>query len=159
MGFIEAIKSCFKKYVSIKGRAPRSEYWYFTLFLVLLGIAAGTLDVLIFGIQTLDSTSGGPIEVITSLATLIPSITVAVRRLHDINKSGFYICLTLAGIIIGFIAVFTMTSSAGVIIGVAIGIVSVLWYLWWMIKPSDPGPNRFGPNPFNETEDLAEVFE
>jgi len=66
--FFEAIKVCLTKYVDGKGRASRSEYWYFALFTFLIGVATGGLgDVLL----------------------LLPSITVAVRRLHDIGKSAW----------------------------------------------------------------------
>ena len=157
MSFIDAVKSCFRKYISISGRAPRSEYWWFTLFLLLLGLVAMLLDTALFNSPAFDET--GPIENLANLATFIPSITVAVRRLHDINKSGFYIFMPLVGIAVGFFAAFSLTSSAGVIIGFIIGLVAILWFLWWMIKPSDPDPNRFGPNPFNENERLEEVFE
>ena len=76
VSFGEAIKVCFSKYATFSGRASRSEYWYFFLFSFLLGLIP-------------------VINYIAALALLIPSLAVAVRRLHYIGKSGwwYFICL------------------------------------------------------------------
>jgi len=66
--FVEAIKVCLTKYIDAKGRASRSEYWYFALFTFLLGIVTGG---------------------VSEIFVLLPSLTVAVRRLHDIGRSGW----------------------------------------------------------------------
>ncbi|NKK45786.1 DUF805 domain-containing protein [Rhizobium leguminosarum] len=78
MGFGQAISSYFKKYVDFTGRASRSEFWFSTLFVVLVSIALYLVD------RT--ATLNG----IWSLATLLPSITMATRRFHDINRSGWH---------------------------------------------------------------------
>ena len=77
MSFGEAIKSVFSKYAVFSGRARRSEYWYFALFYFLVGLALDCIPFLNF------------LSFIWILAMLIPSITVSVRRLHDIGKSGW----------------------------------------------------------------------
>ena len=75
----EAVKTCFKKYFDFKGRASRSEYWYFVLFLVI-GYAIGIgLSFVAFPFAFL---LGAFV-----IAIIIPWISVAVRRLHDINRS------------------------------------------------------------------------
>ena len=88
-----------KKYVVFSGRASRKEYWMFFLFTVIFSIVAIVLDnVLGIAIQGL---SYGPIYIIYALATLLPSLAVTVRRLHDIEKSGGYIFVALIPIVGG----------------------------------------------------------
>jgi uncharacterized membrane protein YhaH (DUF805 family) len=76
--FWDAIKVCLTKYVDAKGRASRSEYWYFALFTFLLDLATGGF---------------------AAILTLLPSITVSVRRLHDIGKSGWALLWILLPVI------------------------------------------------------------
>lgn len=84
MSFSDAIKTCFRKYADFNGRARRSEYWYFCLFLV----AAEMVLSLIFK-------SDSFIFRLFSAAVLLPGLGVEVRRLHDIGKSGWFILLSL----------------------------------------------------------------
>src|SRR5262245_60667493 len=86
MGFGEAISSGFSHYVKFDGRAPRSEFWYWILFVVILQIIAQIVDALI-GIPAL--------EAIVSLGLLLPGISVSIRRLHDIDRTGWWILLSL----------------------------------------------------------------
>ncbi|MGO4115173.1 DUF805 domain-containing protein [Rhizobium ruizarguesonis] len=92
MGFGQAISSYFKKYVDFSGRASRSEFWFSALFVVLVSIVLYLVD------RT--ATLNG----IWSLATFLPSIAMAARRFHDINRSGWH---QLLGVLapIGTIAV------------------------------------------------------
>ncbi len=76
MKFEESIKICFNKYADFKGRAIRSEYWWFALFTFLVGIVLGQFS------QVASS--------LFSLATMIPSLAVGARRLHDTNRSGWW---------------------------------------------------------------------
>ena len=81
MNFSAAISACFTKYADFNGRAGKPEYWWFSLFLLLVS-AAGT--VLSHGAAAL-----------VSLATLVPSLAVAARRLHDTDRSGWWQLLWL----------------------------------------------------------------
>lgn len=84
MTFSESIETCFKKYSQGRGRASRSEYWYFYLFSVLVSLG---LEVLV-----LESNNSVLITLFVNLiglAILIPEWTAAVRRLHDTNRSGW----------------------------------------------------------------------
>ena len=112
MKFGEAISSGFSNYVTFTGRASRSEYWYWTLFVTLASIVLQILDIAL-GALVLNS--------IFSLATLLPGIAVAVRRLHDVNKSGWWLLL-----------VFT--------------VIGIFVILYWMIKKSDYGENNYAYN-------------
>jgi uncharacterized membrane protein YhaH (DUF805 family) len=76
MTFGESIATCFKKYGEIKGRASRSEYWWFILFIILGSIATSFVHNIASGLFT--------------LAIVVPSIAVATRRLHDTDRSGWW---------------------------------------------------------------------
>jgi len=114
MNFVQAISSGFSNYVTFRGRAIRSEYWYWVLFTVIGTIVAGIIDNLI-GITVIDSLFG--------LATILPSLAVAVRRLHDLDRTGWWILLGLIPLI-GWI-------------------ILIIWYC----SRGTVGPNRFGSDP------------
>jgi len=88
MGFGQAISDGFANYFNFSGRASRPAYWYFVLFLVVGGILTGALDMALFGAESL-----GPVNGLFTLATLIPSLSVSVRRLHDIGRTGWWLLL------------------------------------------------------------------
>ncbi|MGA2640368.1 MAG: DUF805 domain-containing protein [Spirochaetia bacterium] len=110
-----------KKYVVFRGRASRKEYWMFVLFTVIFGIVAAVLDN-VLGIA-IAGLSYGPIYIIYALATLLPSLAVTVRRLHDIEKSGGYIFVAL------------------------IPIVGSIWLLVLVCTKGSVGTNAFGEDP------------
>ncbi len=92
MTFGEAISTCFNKYATFDGRAPRSEYWWFALFTFLVSSALGLVN---------DTLSG-----LFSLGVLLPSLAVGARRLHDIDKSAWFLLLWLIPIIGWIILIF-----------------------------------------------------
>jgi uncharacterized membrane protein YhaH (DUF805 family) len=101
MGFKEAISYGFRNYVGFNGRAARSEYWFWTLFILLLYIVAVLLDLTVFG---LFNNTGVPIMIwLAILATLLPTLAVSARRLHDVDRTGWWALLIVPGIIWGFL--------------------------------------------------------
>jgi len=108
MDFQTSIKTCFNKYAVFSGRASRSEFWFFVLFGFLGGIITAIIDVMILGFPAEES---GPINLIFSIALIIPSISVTARRLHDINKSGWWQLLWLT--IIGGILLIIWNATEG----------------------------------------------
>lgn len=92
IGFGEAVKSFFKQYARFSGRATRREYWFVVLFNVIVSVAISAVGGLIFerAVATLSS--------IWSLATLVPTLALTWRRLHDSGKSGLWWLLNLTGI-------------------------------------------------------------
>ena len=89
MGFGDAISSGFRNYVRFEGRASRSEFWYWTLFAILVAIVT----------QIIDAVIGMPLtNIITSLGLLLPGLAVAARRLHDIDRTALWLLLILTGI-------------------------------------------------------------
>lgn len=120
MNFIEATKSSLKNYARFSGRAPRSEYWYFYL-LYFAVVGAGTLvDRLVFPeLFAFKKLGMGYTHVLCSLALIIPSFSVSIRRLHDSGKSGWWWFIFLT----------------------VIGIIPLMYWSW---RKGDPGPNRYG---------------
>ena len=99
MDFQTSIKTCFKKYADFSGRASRSEFWWFELFLLIGGIVTMIIDIMMLGYTFEDD---GPIQIIFAVVTFLPVIAVGARRLHDINRSGWWqlLYITLIGIIL-----------------------------------------------------------
>jgi len=129
----------FKKYADFQGRARRSEYWLFWLFCFIVGLVIGVLRLATGGMEAMQSgrlDAMGVVNLLFSLAVLIPSLAVAFRRLHDTNRSAWWILIAFIPIL-GWIAL-------------------IVFYL----LPGTPGPNRFGPDPKSPltSGDTAEVF-
>ena len=85
MSFLDAIKSGFRNYANFKGRAGRSEYWWWVLFTVLVEAAA--------------SGFGDALGCLVTIALLLPSIAVGVRRMHDTNHRGWWILFPIVNLI------------------------------------------------------------
>jgi uncharacterized membrane protein YhaH (DUF805 family) len=96
-GFVDAIKICFSKYVDFNGRASRPEYWWFFLFSFIVSILTMALPI---------------VSLIAALAFFLPSLAVAVRRLHDIDKSGWWLLLLLLPLV-GFIVLIVFLCQGG----------------------------------------------
>ena len=90
-----SIKTCFKKYADFSGRASRSEFWWFELFLLIGAIVAIIIDIMMLGYTFEDD---GPIQIIFAVVTFLPVIAVGARRLHDINRSGWWQLIAFTGI-------------------------------------------------------------
>ena len=99
MDFGTSIKTCFSKYAVFSGRASRSEFWWFVLFGLIGGVVTAVIDVMILGYS---AEAYGPINIIFTVITFLPYLAVGARRLHDINRSGWWqlITLTVIGIIL-----------------------------------------------------------
>lgn len=165
MGFTDAVKTCLtKKYVTFSGRAARPEYWWFALFVFLGGIVFGLLDRMFFG------TSFGPgghqatriFAPLFQLATLLPFLAAGWRRMHDTGRPGWLLLLPLL-VTLGLSLIFAggmlgMMSGgpAPMMPGFGLGGLTVIWLIqlalfvlvvWWLTRPSQPGPNDYGPQP------------
>lgn len=150
MGFLEANKACFRKYFVMSGRARRAEYWWWILGVFCWGIVAFVADWAVFGY----SEEPGPIQAIINLMVLAPGLCVFVRRLHDTGRSGWYFWTPIAGAAAGiaFGAIFGPSLGQSASIGVGLIIIApILLSIWWLTRPSEPGPNRYGPNPLEVT--------
>ncbi len=137
-----AIKTCFSKYAVFSGRAARSEYWYFGLFTFLVCIAIMVLSLVVAAMGNGSGLTVGiargfaflgiffmPIAAY-GLVVLLPSLSVTVRRFHDLGVSGWFLLLfmVLACIpVINFLA----------------GLAQLIWFC----MPGTSGDNKYGPNP------------
>ncbi|RQR49382.1 DUF805 domain-containing protein [Burkholderia sp. Bp9002] len=122
MNFTDAIQSVFNQYARFDGRARRAEYWYFALLTFFVSIAC-QLVTMVDGNATTIALLLSIVAALISLALIVPSISVTVRRLHDIGRSGWFLLIAL------------------------IPIVGSIILLVWMCSRGNDGPNRFGPDP------------
>jgi uncharacterized membrane protein YhaH (DUF805 family) len=125
MNFIGAVRTGFENYANFSGRATRPEYWYWVLFAFLTGMVSGLLDGYFFGIRDVNDT--GPVMTVMRLMLMIPGLSVSVRRLHDIDKSGWWF-------LIGFT------------------IIGMIPLVYWFCKEGDDRINRFGAPPVENTK-------
>lgn len=153
MSFMESIKTCFKKYATFKGRARRSEYWWFWILPYIVSCCSSYLvkwkldqraeiegqiaealfdqekqDALLAQAASVDSTFStcGIILVILTLVLLLPSLAVLCRRLHDTGRSGWIILLN-------FIPV--------------VNFVTLIMTFIFTLLDSKPEANKYGPSP------------
>lgn len=121
MDFTQAVKTCLNKFAAFDGRARRSEYWYFFLIYMLVQVAAAIVEGIL----------GLPLSLILSLVLLLPTLAVNVRRLHDLEKSGWWYLL------------------------VFVPLIGALVLLYWATRKGTPGPNRFGEDPLGDAGPYA----
>ena len=105
MNFVESVKHGMTHYVDFGGRAGRAEYWWFTLFVFVVNVIAAFLGLL---------------GILASVALLVPTIAVQVRRLHDVGKSGWWLLILV------------------------VPLIGVIVIAWWSMLASQPGANAWG---------------
>ncbi|MFG1347473.1 DUF805 domain-containing protein [Xanthobacter autotrophicus DSM 431] len=137
MTFTAAVRSCLSQYATFTGRAPRSEFWWFWVFTLVVEVAAVFLGGLLFA-GSVREVAMGPgmssmhgfyvyafpnwLSGVVHLALILPSLAVAVRRLHDVGRSGWWL-------LIAFIP------------------LGVFVLLFWWVQPSQREPNAHGLPP------------
>lgn len=177
-----------KRYAQFSGRSRRKEYWMFVLFILLVNLgfvalmfAAGGASIFA-AMSSPDPTTmmagAGIVAIIYglsllfSLAILIPWLAVHVRRLHDTDRSGWWLLTPIVpyfGILIfSFGSVFLLDGRFGDHASLGLGIVVLLCSLAWLVcsivlivfmcLDGTPGPNRFGADPKQTSGDLESVF-
>lgn len=161
MTFMEAVKSCFSKYADFSGRARRSEFWFFYLFTILVSFGFTILTA--FDIATglpLFTILGG----LASLALILPSLAVSVRRLHDTGRSGWqlvfwYLVPWLLVIPVAILAGLGGALAGGDPTSTAIAIIAALGLAFllplagaivlfvYFVSDTKPEDNKYGPSP------------
>ena len=129
MTFLESIETVYEQYATFSGRATRSEYWWFALFIFIVNLICGV------GIAYPFETGGysnasfwGVVYIIFLLANILPSLALQVRRLHDTGNSGWWILIALAPYIGTLVLlIFSLIESQG--------------------------DNEYGPNPISEEDE------
>ncbi|MDD7911402.1 MULTISPECIES: DUF805 domain-containing protein [Pseudovibrio] len=123
MTFPEAIRTCLSKYTEFQGRAARPEFWWWTLFAIITLSVAQLVDMIVvaplLGLPDPGTMELQPISALTGLFLLIPGLAVSVRRLHDTDRSGWWLLLHL------------------------IPIIGLLVLLYFYIQPGTGGPNQY----------------
>lgn len=112
----EAVRTGFRKYAVFSGRATRSEFWYWMLFVFVASCGTQAIDVWLLG----HDIGSGPLNLLIALAVALPYLAVSVRRLHDTDRAGWWLLIFLVPLI-----------------------GPILLIVWW-IRPGTEGENRFG---------------
>ncbi len=120
-----------KRYAEFTGRSRRKEYWMFFLLILVVAVVLSLVEGMV-GLGGMIGGVYGPLTTLFLLATLVPSIAVGIRRLHDTNRSGWWILIAL----VPFVG----------------GIILLVFY----VLEGTRGPNEYGPDP--KGEDLANTF-
>lgn len=130
MNIVGAVQSVFSNYANFRGRARRSEYWWWFLAYIIIIFVLGFVERAVLGSGSAEMASGdgavsasfnaGILSGLFMLAAVIPSIAVGVRRLHDVDRSGWWLLISF------------------------IPLIGALVLLYWNVQPGTPGPNRFG---------------
>jgi uncharacterized membrane protein YhaH (DUF805 family) len=130
MGFIAAVKFGFIRYFTFTTRSSRSEFWWWILFTFMVDVILVVVNAILFGPSIQQSNAGnllmydgGGLGAIFQLVVLIPTIAISCRRLHDIDKSGWWQLL------------------------IFIPLIGWGFLLYWFVKRGDDSENRFGANP------------
>jgi uncharacterized membrane protein YhaH (DUF805 family) len=125
--YLEALK----KYAVFSGRARRAAFWYFVLFNIIVTIVLALIDTLLG--TTTGVSSFGILSGIYGLAVLIPTLALWVRRLHDIDRTGWWVLINL------------------------IPLIGTIVLLVFALTPGTPGSNRYGPDPKQATGEARVV--
>jgi len=120
MSLFAAVSSVLRQYANFSGRARRSEYWWYTL---AYGVVAAAVTIAFPSSSPDTAAIGTVISALLSLALLLPTLGVAVRRLHDTDHSGLWL-------FIGFVP-----------------LIGAIWMIVLLATDGTPGRNRFGANP------------
>ena len=124
VSFPDAISLGFQHYFDFSSRSTRAEYWWWVLFAVLADVILSAVDIMV---GTFDwRTGNGLISGLFGLGILIPGLALGARRLHDINRTGWW--------------------QLGILL-----IVPAIVLIVWAIKPGDEGTNKHGPAPRHPT--------
>jgi uncharacterized membrane protein YhaH (DUF805 family) len=141
-----------EKYADFSGRAPRAEYWWYILGAIIVSVIARIIDSIV-GLNVVGPY--GLLSLIVMLGLLVPNIAVSVRRLHDTNRSGWWILLPIVPYALAIVLAgpAIMTGSVGAGIGIAallmfVGFICGIVVLVFMCLAGTPGDNRYGPSPY-----------
>lgn len=136
MTFIEAVRNCLSQYAGFQGRAPRSEFWWFSLFTLLVDLAIMLVGGMLISGTIMNIQANGEsvaswyamtapnwMMSLAHLALFLPTLAVTVRRLHDVGRSGWWIFIML------------------------VPLFGLLLLLFWWVQPSQHQTNAYGPSP------------
>lgn len=151
---VDWAKRPLEKYADFAGRAPRAEYWWYTLAIVVLAVIVSIIES-ILGLSRMVGPYGA-LSALLMVALIVPGLAVTVRRLHDTDRSGWWLLLLVPYFI--SVALLAMAMAAGSTAGLGsagllgiVGLVGCVVILVFMVLPGTAGENRFGPSPYGES--------
>jgi len=167
MGFTQSVKTCLSKYVVFSGRARRSEYWWFVLFVILVSVGLAVLSAILFGTDPETGQGSNSLNSVFQLAILLPMLAAGWRRLHDTGRPGWYLLLPLAFglatmvmLLTGVVVFSALEAGAedpetlrgpaaflgvtGLMVMYAIQLLLSVLMIWWLSRPSQDGTNEYG---------------
>ena len=160
----ESVVSVFRNYVNFRGRAQRSEFWWFTLFNFIVSVALGLLGMALPALNA--------VEGLYALAVLLPSLAVTVRRLHDTARPAWWLLIYLAVILVWIIGAIILAVSIGVddpdvventpfqdwpgyttymVVCILLSLAGAVAMIVLCAQRGTAGPNRYGPDPLQPT--------
>lgn len=162
MSPVDWAKRPLQKYADFTGRAPRPEYWWYVLGLIIAAIVLSIVEGII-GLKGMVLGIYGPLTLLLWLGTIVPSLSAGTRRLHDSNRSGWWQLLAYGPY--ALLLLLSPATGAGFGAIALAGIVSLLALicaivvLVFMVLPGTPGDNRYGPSPYGEAGSAAVAAE
>lgn len=167
MGFIQSVKTCLSNYAVFSGRARRSEYWWFVLFVILVSIGLSVVGAVLFGTDPETGQGSNLLNSVFQLAIFIPMLAAGWRRLHDTGRPGWYLLLPVAFsiatmiVLLTGVAVFSAVETGiedpealrgpaaflgatGLMAMYVIQLVLSVLMIWWLSRPSQEGTNEYG---------------
>ena len=137
VSFTEAIRLAWQRYFVFSGRSTRAEYWWWALFTTLVYLILTVVEDMTGLVHA--QTGIGLFNALFNLGVLSPTLALGARRLHDINRSGWWQL---------------MLFGSGFVIATLIPLLVIVPFvvlIVWAIKPGDRGPNKYGPDPRQAT--------
>lgn len=164
MEFIPAVKTVLKKYNVYDGRASRSEFWWWLLFLVIMGFSLVLVQLLIGLIK--NNNLNAIFSLLKWMVICIPTLSVSVRRLHDLGKTKVLPVISFVALLISDLLAYAMVSALGqfkrfegavslersiglwiVEISEWVYLITMIWVIILALRPGTKGDNRYGPDP------------
>lgn len=144
---IKTYLSAFKRFYDFKTRTTRKEFWVFQA--LNIGITYLLIFIEYFIPMTVDW-----ISITYGLIAFLPSISISVRRLHDVNKPGWLILLLYLLGILNYAIVFLLPETSWILASVASSLTLGVYIFYLCLKRGTPGPNKYGPDPLYDEDNF-----
>jgi uncharacterized membrane protein YhaH (DUF805 family) len=136
-----------KRYAEFTGRSRRKEYWMYVLLLVVVYIVVGIIESVLH-LRGMVAGLYGPLSLLLALATLVPSLAVGIRRLHDTDRSGWWLLIGYGPLLVSMVLPFLGMAGLGLaMIVMIVALIGFLVLLVFMVLEGTRGPNQYGPDP------------
>jgi uncharacterized membrane protein YhaH (DUF805 family) len=133
-----------KRYAEFTGRSRRKEYWFYVLLLIVVGVVIGVVERAL-GLTGMVGPYG-PVSLLFGVATFVPSLAVGVRRLHDTDRSGWWLLIGYAPLLLSLCLTYIGSLSMAMILSL-IALVGFIVLLVFMVLEGTKGPNQYGADP------------